>query len=376
MRIGIDSHFESKIQQGTDTYISELIAAIARIDKQNYYFLLNAEYSGQVYHFDAQNIIKKAINTNSTKKNIIYGYRRAAIENNLDILHTNYLAPFWITCKRVVTIHDILYLSHRLYFPFVHRFQLRILTPITLFKADKIISVSEYTRNEIIRRYRVKPEKICVIHEAASPEFKMIKEKDSHRNLQNVRWKYGLYKDFVLYVGRLVPIKNIPRMISVIMEYNNNAKEKILLVIVGNKDPVYPDKHLQSLLKYFKKSENIIVLENVLKSELISLYNMAKAFLFLTYGEGFGLPVLEAMACGVPVITSNVTSCSEVAGDAAILVDPNNNREIIEALTSLLDNENQKKKYIEKGLKRARYFSWDKCAKETIKVYQGLKKNN
>ena len=150
MRIGIDCHFESKIRQGTHTYVSELVAAIARNDKQNSYLLLNADYNGQEYHPESKNIIKKPTKMNSTRKNIIYGYSRIAKGYELDILHTNYLSPFWTPCKKVVTIHDILYMSHKIFFPFFHRLQLMMFTPITLHKADKIISVSEYTKKEII----------------------------------------------------------------------------------------------------------------------------------------------------------------------------------------------------------------------------------
>lgn len=372
MRIGIDCHFESKIQQGTNTYISELVAAIARNDKKNKYFLLNAEYDGSKYSKESHNIFKKPVRTNSTKKNILYGYRGIVKDIGLDILHTNYLAPFWTPCKKIVTIHDILYMSHKQFFPSLHRLQLKMLTPFALRFADKIISVSEYTRKEIIRRFGLDPKKICVTLEAASPDFMRLNDKDRELKGKGIKEKYGLGNEFLLYVGRFAPIKNIPRMLAVLSEYNKGAKSKISFALVGDHDPVYPDEELFPAINRAKKYINIVLLKNLPKTDLISLYNTAKALLFISHGEGFGLPILEAMACGLPVITSNVTSCPEIAGKAAILVDPYNEKQIFDALTSVLGSDTLRSRLAENGLRRAKLFCWDRCARETCEIYREL----
>ncbi|MCK4348112.1 MAG: glycosyltransferase family 4 protein [Thermoplasmatales archaeon] len=372
MRIGIDCHFESKIRQGTHTYISELVDAISRTDKQNDYFLLNADYNGSEYSQQSKKIIKKSIASNSTRKNVLYGYRKIVIENRLDILHTNYVAPFWVPCKRLVTMHDILYLSHRRFFPAFHRVQLSILTPFTLRSADKIITVSEYTKDEIVSNFGIDPSKIAVTLEAASTDFVRINVKDREDVVKQIMGKYRIQNDFVFFVGRFAPIKNISRMLRVVSEYNKEAKSKVSFVLAGDHDPVYPDTQISRHMEMFKRENQLVVLKNLPKKDLVQLYNAAKTLFFVTYGEGFGLPILEAMSCGLPVVTSNVTSCPEVAGDAAILVNPSDDREIFDALTAVLKNDGLRKKMIDKGLKRASLFSWDKCAVQTIKTYQSL----
>jgi len=375
MRIGIDCHFESKIKQGTYTYISELVDAISRTDKHNDYFLLNSDYNGSKYSQQSKKIIKTRIASNSTRKNVLYGYRKIATENMLDILHTNYVTPFRVPCKRVVTIHDILYLSHKRFFPAFHRAQLTILTPLTLRSADKIITVSDYTKNEIVSHFGIDPSRIAVTPEAASADFVRINVKDREDVVKQIKGKYRLQNDFVFFVGRFAPIKNIPRMLRVVSEYNKEAKSKVSFVLIGDHDPVYPDTQICRHMEIFKRENQLVVLKNLPKKDLVQLYNAAKALFFVTYGEGFGLPILEAMSCGLPVVTSNVTSCPEVAGDAAILINPSDDREIFDALTTVLKNDGLRKNMINKGLKRASLFSWDKCAVQTIKTYQSLSKS-
>lgn len=159
MRVGIDCHFESKIKQGTNTYVSELVNVISRVDRNNKYFLLNADYDDSFFG-DTQNVIKKRMATNATRKNILYGFRREAARNKLDILHTNYLAPFFLPCKSIVTIHDILYSTYKQYFPSSHALQLKLLTLLTVRIADRIIAVSEYTKSQLVSQFGIDKKKL------------------------------------------------------------------------------------------------------------------------------------------------------------------------------------------------------------------------
>jgi len=368
MRVGIDCHFESKIKQGTNTYVSELVKAISRNDCDNDYFLLNANYNNTFYNNTSKNIIKKKTATNSTRKNILYGYRKEAQRNRLDILHTNYLCPFFLPCKSVVTIHDILYTSHEQYFPTSHTFQLKVLTPLTVRFADRIIAVSEYTKAQIVSRFGIEESKIGVTLEAGPPAFRLLSNGETVRN--EVKSKYRIDNDFILYVGRLAPIKNLPRMLNAFTEYNRKTDKKISFVLVGSLDPVYPDKEIEGLIAQLSFNYNIRILNEISQDDLVMLYNSALCFLFVSLGEGFGLPILEAMGCGTPVITSNVTSCPEVAGSAGITVDPYNDKEIYESLSGVLSSPELREQMKKDGLKRSSFFSWDRCCRETIEQYK------
>lgn len=370
LRIGIDYHFESKIKQGTNTYISELVDAIAQLDTKNEYFLLNAHFKNSTYK-NHSNIFKSNIRSNSTKLNVLYGFRDVVTKNRLDILHTNYIIPFRTPCKRIVTIHDVLYTTHKKYFPFKHRLQLKMITPYTVRNADAIIAVSNYSKKQLISHFNIDSSKIKVIYEAANKDFKKLE----NENLKNeILKKYSIRNNFILFVGRLAPIKNINRMLRVYAEYNKKLINKIDFVIVGSKDPVYPDKKIDLTINTINKNNQnkIILLENLPKNELIKLYNFATMLFFVSYGEGFGLPILEAMSCGLPIITSNVTACPEIAGDAAILVDPANEDEMLRALDMVLNNKRLYEKLRVAGLKRSSQFSWERCAYKTVKLYEDL----
>lgn len=368
MRVGIDCHFDSKIKQGTNTYVSELVDAISRNDSSNEYFLLNADYADDLYRASVGNIVKKRIATNSTRRNILYGYRRIARHNKLNVLHTNYLCPFVVPCKTVVTIHDVLYLTHKQYFPNLHTQQLRVLTPITLHLADRLIAVSEYSKRQLVSHFGVDESKIGVTLEAASAEYKVIKNTSNIKT--KIKNKYGIENDFLLYVGRLAPIKNIPRMLRILAEYTRKTSSRISFVLVGSYDPVYPDTEIESTIRLLSSDYQIVVLSDVSQEDLVQLYNSAEVLFFVSYGEGFGLPILEAMNCGLPVITSNCTACPETAGDAGILVDPYDDRMIYEALSNVLSRIELRSQIADKGLRRASLFSWNKCAQETIEQYK------
>lgn len=187
---------------------------------------------------------------------------------------------------------------------------------------------------------------------------------------QEVKYKYGIDNDFILYVGRLVPIKNIPRMLKAFAEYNSKTDRKITFVLVGSFDHVYPDNEIRDLITQLSSLHQIRVLSDIISQyELVRLYNSALCFFFVSLGEGFGLPILEAMGCGTPVITSNVTSCPEIGGSAAMCVDPFDNKSIYECLYNVLSSAQLRKQMQQDGIKRAASFSWDRCGRQTIEQY-------
>ncbi|KKQ78830.1 MAG: Glycosyl transferase group 1 [Parcubacteria group bacterium GW2011_GWC2_38_7] len=274
--------------------------------------------------------------------------------------------PYFCPTKVVCTVHDLAFITHPSYFKPLKRILYSKMTTYSVKKACRIIAVSQSTKNDLVKYYRIKPEKITVICHGYNRD--LFKEKFSLEVIKKTKDKYGLAdKNYILYVGELQPRKNITTLIKAF----NSVKDSITkyhLVIVGRKGWYYEDifKHVEN----YKLHDRIIFTGYVPEKDLPVLMNQAKVFVYPSLYEGFGLPVIEAMACGAPVITSNVSSLPEVAGDAAILVDPYNVDDIANAIYNVINDKELRESLIYKGLKRAKEFSWEKAAKETLEVFE------
>ncbi|MDD5529968.1 MAG: glycosyltransferase family 1 protein [bacterium] len=372
MKIGIDYHWGSGIFRGTNTYVTNLLTELTKVDDINQYFLFSPNFDDKKNYLGCKNFAKRTMPINSGSFNMLFGFSYQAVKDRIDIFHSQYIVPITMHCKRIVTIHDIFFETHLDYFPRQHSTFLRKLTPLTIKKASKIITVSEFTKNELMRVYNVPSSKIKVIWEGVNKKFKQIQDKNLVT--QNIA-KYGIDTPYILYVGRIVPIKNITGTIKAFYRIKKNGYPNLKLVIVGEKDNLFKENQCFKVIQELHLEEHIIFLERIDYELLIYLYNGASAFVLPSFGEGFGLPVIEAMACGTPVITSNVCALPEIAGDAAILVNPHNTEEIADAIEKVLNNALLQNKLIIKGIERAKNFSWRKCAEETLQVYKEVYEN-
>lgn len=356
MKIGVDIS-QIVYQTGVSRYTSELVKHLLKIDQENQYVL----YAGSLRQ---RQFIKKFAAGLLRKTNLVLTSLAPKLADlawnrfNLfappetDVFHaSNWTLPK-TKAKLVTTIHDLIFLkypeTHTSYSVAVHA---RHLNRVKKY-ADRIIAVSQSTKKDLID-YGIPEEKISVIYEAASPIFKPV---DSYQ----VKTKYGLTNDYFLSVGALEPRKNLNRLIEAFSKLFHPGVETSLtpgceLVVVG------PAGWGESL----KPVTNVKFLGFVSDEDLAGLYSGAKALVYPSLYEGFGLPVLEAMSCGCPVITSNVSSLPEVGGEAAIYVNPLSVAEITQAMVSV-----PKLNLTEKSLAQAKKFSWDKTAKETLKIYQ------
>ena len=276
--------------------------------------------------------------------------------------HFNF--PLFWKGKLVVTIHDLIYLRHResLASP-TKRVVARFLIGAACRKADALIAVSEHTKKDILTEFpATDPSKINVIHEAASASFCPASDLEKAR----VRAKYGLQEPFVLFVGTLKPHKNLSVLLSAMSEVNRRggiARQN--LVIAGRSDEKHPEIGKNAGSYPFAK-----LIGEVSDADLPALYSAADAFVLPSLYEGFGLPVLEAMACGTPVIVSNASSLPEVAGAAAMTFEPTRVDALAELLYTVLENKSLRQKMSTDGLERAKRFSWKKTAEETLRVYE------
>ncbi len=271
--------------------------------------------------------------------------------------------------KKIVTIHDLTPLlfsnTHTIQDSFLWTNSFKIIKN----KIDNIIAVSEATKNDLIKYMKIKKEKIKVIYNGYDSNiFKPI-----HLSIDDVvkfRKEYNLPDNFILYVGTLEKRKNVESLIKALNVLKKKGK-KYILVIVGKRGWKY--KNIFKLINKYQLNDQIIFIGYVPREDLPLFYNLADVFVYPSLYEGFGLPPLEAMACGCPVITTNVSSLPEVVGNAGILIDnPYDYVTLAETIDEVVQSETLRKDLIKRGLKRSKLFSWEKCAKETWKVYEEI----
>ena len=286
-------------------------------------------------------------------------------KESIDLIHQtkNYTVPLCFSGKRVVTIHDVIpHVFAEQYLPsMAAKKYYQFLMGITIRKSDRIITVSDFSKKEIIKYLGVEPKKIEVIHLAVCDRFKQINQEEATKNFLK---KYGIDRPFILSAGGNEYRKNNERLITVFKE---NFAQTHMLVVLGQK---WRNESFDN-----EKNDNIIFVGSLSEQELILLYNRAELFVFPSLYEGFGLPILEAMACGTPVATSNLSSLPEVAGGAAALFDPYDADDIKKTMLRVLESKELQAELIGRGLQRRQDFSWRKTAEKTAAVYEKTLKN-
>lgn len=373
MRIAIDITVTIGQKTGIGLYVHNLIENLARVDKENEYLLYTHFWRSfktkkKTLSLPVQPNFRLVVKRFPNRiTNLLFNYLHLPIDFFLpptDIVHcTCYLTPISKRSKSIVTIYDLT----PLLFPEFHVEHIKkvifkgLLNSVC--KVDKIIAISESTKKDVMRLFHIPEDKIEVIYGAADEIYHPIEDPEI---LKQVRAKYKIPHKFILFVGIIEPRKNIARLIQAFSILKKKFEHK--LVIVGRKGWLYDEIFAQVRRSHL--GEEVIFTGYVPREDLPALYSATELFIYPSLYEGFGLPPLEAMACGTPVITSNVSSLPEVMGEAGILIDPNNVDELSRAIDSVLSDENLREELREKGLRQAKKFSWERCAQETIKVYQ------
>ncbi len=275
-------------------------------------------------------------------------------------------APRFSSVKSVVTIHDLAYLTHPKEFKKKDQQQLSSWTKYSVDQAQKIIAVSENTKNDLINFYQLPEKKISVVYNG----FDSNRFHPSLAKLtsQKTKEKYKIKGDYLAYLGTLQPRKNLESLIRALPEIVNQNPE-IKLVVIGKKGWLYST--IFSLVQTLCLQEKVIFTDFVPDEEVPFLVAGARVFILPSLYEGFGLTVLEAMACGVPVVVSRVSSLPEVVGEAGLYLDnPKNYSQIAKQINKILSDERLAKNLIKDGLLQSKKFSWEKCAQETLEVIQ------
>ena len=312
------------------------------------------------------------------------GLPAVALRRSVDVLHVTYNAPPVVSCPVVVTIHDISFEHYPEFFSPRDYAILKTLVPFSARRAARVITVSQHAKREIVQRYGIDPQRIAVTYEAAAQQFQPVSDPAA---LRAVRSKYGIGdRPFLLALGNLQPRKNIGRLIEAFgqavasdqltvdsrqSETNGEQRritsEDCSLVVAGK--ALWRESEIFATVQQAGLEDRVVFPGYVDDADLPALYSAATAFVYPSLYEGFGLPPLEAMACGTPVVCSNAASLPEVVGDAAINVDPLSVDSLAQGLYDVLASADLRVDLRARGLRRAAQFSWDRCAAETLAVY-------
>jgi glycosyltransferase involved in cell wall biosynthesis len=284
-----------------------------------------------------------------------------------DVYHApHYVLPAGVRCPSVVTIHDCIHLMFPQYLPnrLAYAYA-RAQMWAAVRRSDCILTVSEASKRDILHLFNVPPEKIVVVYNAIDSHFAVIPSEEA---VARVRERYQLDHQFVLYVGNIKPHKNLVRLIEAFDELRRSGFDHLKLLIIGDEISKLPS--LRRAVHHYKLHKHVRFLGYLSDDQLAILYRLASVFVFPSLYEGFGLPPLEAMASGTPVVTSNVSSLPEVVGDAAVLVNPYDVDAIVEGLRRVLTDPVLAAEMRRKGIERAREFSWERSVAKTWGVYQ------
>jgi len=368
MRIAIDAHMIGTRETGNETYVLNLLRALARLDTVNEYFLLTPHPRYLPTDLLAQpNFTADRVFPSASPIRIALTMPYLCWRRGYHLLHVSYVAPPCCPAPTVVTVHDVSYEIFPDFFSPWDRRLLSTFVPLSVRRAAKIIAPSEHTKNDIVKRYGIDGDSVVVTHYASDPRFKPISNRDQ---LLAIREKYGITREFILTVGNLQPRKNIARLIKALDRLRERHPTEYQLVVVGQ--PSWRAGETQRLLDDKGLREHVILAGYVPPDDLLLLYNAATLFVYPSLYEGFGFPPLEAMACGTPVIASNVSSLPEILGDGAILVDPNRVEALTDAMLRLLAEPTRLSALRARGFARSKLFSWEATARRTLLLYEEL----
>jgi glycosyltransferase involved in cell wall biosynthesis len=367
MKIGIDAHTLGSKSSGNENYYLQLLQELALAQPNgNRYTIYFTHLQGLPKIPVANHFELKRIRPVNPFIRIPFSFPFEFQRGKLDVFHAQFIIPPFCYCKTVTTIPDILFERFPEFFPPFENFRCRILIPWSAHRADHIITVSEASKKDMVEYYHIDPDKISVIDEAPREEFRLLDRDECQERLAA---KYGIRDSYLLYVGRINARKNLLRLVEA---YSRLRRKGVTqkLVIVGKPD--WQGEQVVEKVKDLGLESDIIFTGYVDWDDVPAFYNAADLFVFPSICEGFGAPVVEAMACGVPVATSAGSALEEVAGGAAVLFDPLSVDSIANAMASVLSDPDLARSLRDKGLRRITDFSGRRKAQQTISIYHKI----
>lgn len=380
MKIGIEGQrlFREK-KHGMDMVALELIKNLQEIDKENEYFIFVKPDEDNTVLSETPNFKIIELDGGPYPTWEQFALPKAAKKYGCEILHcTSNTAPYFTNIPLVTTLHDIIYMESSYYtiltgsattyqkFGNVYR---KLIVPRVVKKSDKIITVSHFEKKRIGEFFNLKKDnRLEAVYNGVSTHFKQISDETE---LNRVKEKYHLPDNYFFFLGNTDPKKNTKGTLKAFSDFLKKHKSNYKLVMLD-----YDTNELEKLLAEIgdKQLINHIVLTGyVVNTDLPAIYSLSTIFLYPSLRESFGIPMLEAMACGVPVITSNTSSMPEVSGNAAHIVNPHNPEEITEGIIKILSDKEYYNELSKKGIERSKLFSWKNMAEQILVLYNQIK---
>ncbi len=396
MKIGIDIRAVGRQRTGDEVYTLNLVQNLAKIDRDNQYFLFtdtNDEQDlkaikdklGFSKDKEGDNFRVVPILPDSKISWTLWSLPRWVAKNPLDILHVQYITPQWFLPSEtslVTTVHDVSFKRLPQYIAKKDLFLLNLFIPRSLARADQIIAVSHFTKTETVACYQVKSRKVTVVYNgSAGKDFfkEFTKEQE-----EEIKKKYQLPDKFIFYVGTHQPRKNLPFLLKGFVRLKKDYAGdplvgELALVIGGKRGGKNADPRIEKTLEEITESDpeifkQIIFPGYISNEDLPAIFSLSRGFVFPSYYEGFGLPLIEAMVRRVPVACSKNPCFREIAKRAALFFAEDSLSSFSRTVHQLISDEDCRKRLKKEGAERARDFSWEKCARETLEVYQETNK--
>jgi len=367
MHIALNALFVHQELFGGGVYIKNLVHELSKIDGDNRYTLYVSDAGAS--HFQGLRPNFNLVYRNNRRlMRVLWeqsGLPAELRRLEVDLYHgPGYVVPIRKVCPQVTTVHDLTYYLYPETHNYFSNSYFRRLIPWSVKAADRVIAISESAKGDLMRLLGVPAEKVCVIHHGKDARFTPLRNES---RLARLRAKYGITKKVILFVGGIDLRKNPVGLVRAFGMLKSLHRSH-MLVLAGGFGAHY--EWIRARLRQLGVEGCVLFPGYVPGEELADFYHLADVFVYPSLYEGFGLPVLEAMACGVPVITSNISAMPEVAGDAAVLVDPNNSHDLAAAIERVVTDEALRRHLIEEGLRRSCLFSWQKAARHTLDLYR------
>lgn len=364
-RVGIFPVMVGRRAGGLETYEVELIRALATLDAPfEYHIFCTHQAAKTLLHLTQphvhQHVLWPALRWLSVPVSLPLALR----QQRIDLLHATFVPPPWSPTGYVLTMHDISTIVHPEFYPPALRWRTNTLMRRGLRHARQILCVSASVRDDVAAYWGIPPERLAVAYHGVDPRFQPLEPTQARAM---VRQTHGIDQPYILYVGRLEQRKNIVRLLEAFHRVRHAGHAEVKLVLIGRREWVWEE--IDTTMARLGLREHVLELGFFEHHTLPAFYSAAEMLVFPSLWEGFGLPVLEAMACGCPVITSNLTCLPEVAGGAALLVDPYAVDDLAQAMQRVLTDTACRAALRVRGLERARFFTWQQTAQQTLAAY-------